>query len=274
LSRLLSNKILVIALTALILAAVVSLSIIFFFQSESTIVVRKLPDSASLATSFEQQLLQVSASASALQNPVLSTETQSVLAKIDGTVFEPNKVFSFSDWYQSSGLSINDSTKSLVASLVYEASVRLGMEIGERYTHLSLPTYIKPGFDVEIVNNSKDLTLRNPYLFSLKLVKNNKVGNLGFSLYTNFAKDVTLPQITYESQIIPFKKVLLSKERATGLDAKYSTSGTNGLLFKVFSNHACKSKELISRDYYPAKPQFILKSGENVTPTEDTIAEQ
>lgn len=92
------------------------------------------------------------------------------LAKVS---LQPQELFSLDEWVKSTAekekLDKQQEDISHIAGLLYEAALRGGLSIGERHTHQDLPAYASPGFDVVYQENTRNLTLSNPYSFAMQI---------------------------------------------------------------------------------------------------------
>ncbi len=229
-------------------------------DSNETIISNNPNQTTDTTADFSDSDLIVRAAATTAESTDTLQQTMDILAVFNNYQFESNKVFSYAEWISAADIDVQSATAhSLAASLLYELSVRTGMETGERFTHLKIPSYIKPGFDVQIAKGSKNLTLRNPYRFAIRVSTGTESNIPYLRVATNSSKAVKFPTIEVNEQTIPFEKVLISKKRSSA-SKELSQAGVNGSIVKVHRILAGNKKEIVSRDYYPSRPQYILKS--------------
>jgi hypothetical protein len=181
-----------------------------------------------------------------------------VFLAFDNYSLLPSKVFSFHEWYMKNKLKVSKNAQSAFASTLYELAIRSGLEIGERHIHLQLPTFSKPGFDVEIKGKEKDFSIRNPYRYAVifKVTIENQTPIL--QLFKNDSTEFKAPLVTVDNKVIPFDKVMLTAKGKNTLSANLSTVGANGAIIKVFVTPAGKTKQFLARDYYPPRSQTVV----------------
>ncbi|WP_136604237.1 VanW family protein [Paenibacillus dokdonensis] len=182
-----------------------------------------------------------------------------VLGRLQNVEIRPNTQFSMNQW-----LELNKFEKKLgkegediayTASLLYEAAVKAGMEVGERHLHMQLPPYAAPGFDVYIEPVNHDLTFYN---------------SLGCSILISVKKTIDgMPQITFEGQPVSgwkqpqinveTKKYAPKNFEVTDVNLapnaiSVKSTGTEGMLIEITDGI-----RNISRDFYAPQPAVVMK---------------
>jgi len=256
LSRYFSAKF-VVAYLIVLLVAGTAILFVFLGANDTEVVVNKNSNNAnSVNKSLSIKLFSIDRTQQLVGTPDIAAEVSKMLVTLDGYILQPNKVFSFNEWYSSQQLNSSNNAKSALASIIYEVAVRTGMEVGERYTHLTLPKFTNPGFDVEILDEQKNMSIRNPYRYSFQFQNTDVASTQAVNVLTN-AKSVQLPLISLDNKTLPFEKVLLADKRGGGTDLP--AGAVNGAIIKVFSVMGGQEKQLVSRDYYPSQAQIVLK---------------
>lgn len=263
-NRFLSTRWVIGYIIVIVVALAIGLLILLQTNHDHVIVNKNPNPYGDLKQSFSNKLLSVDRTEQLSAAPELDAEVKKILNVLNNHVIPPNKVFSFEDWFDEQKMTVSEKAKSAVAGMIYEISVRTAMETGERYTHLILPKFSKSGFDVEVRNGQKNLTVRNPYRYSIQL---RSGANIALDVYTN-AERVTLPKISIENKAIPFEKVLLADRRVSGTNLPQGA--VNGSIVKVFSVIDSGEKQLVSRDFYPAQAQVVIKGAASETAPEAT----
>ena len=159
--------------------------------------------------------------------------------------------FSYRQWRATPGVE-GVQNDAVVASLIFEAALRAGLEVGERHIHPSLPTGTRAGFDVD-VSEGKDLTLRNGYTFPVALTLASSGGTLIAEVKGDAPEDWKAPSVTVsEPQTFqPERMELVSADRSElGV-----TTGKPGLLVKVYVNG-----QLAHKDFYAPVPTRIVRA--------------
>jgi hypothetical protein len=263
LNRFLSTRWVITYIIILFVAVAIAL-LIMVQTNDHKIIVNKNPNPYDdLKPSFSTKVMNVERTQQLLAIPELSADVRKLLTALNNYVIPQNKVFSFEEWMDEQNVSVSEKAQSAVAGMIYEVAVRTAMETGERYTHLILPKFSLPGFDVEIRKGQKNLSIRNPYRYSLQI----RLGvNDSLEIFTN-AERSTFPKISIENKALPFERVLLADRRGSGTNLPQG--GINGAVVKVFSVAENGEKQLVSRDYYPAQAQVVLKGAASETAPEE-----
>ncbi|WP_135553313.1 VanW family protein [Paenibacillus cymbidii] len=176
--------------------------------------------------------------------------------KLNQVEWKAAKRFALLEWMKSLQLQPADQpdadTLSYLASLLYEAAVRLNLQIGDRSLHLQLPAYVSPGFDVYAATGASELSLYNPREFGLKLqlTTDNDVPVL-----TVLAPE----QASWKPAAVIVKQTTYAAEQADVVDrtlpdggAAPRSDGRDGLLVEVIADG-----KPVSRDFYLPVPAIV-----------------
>ncbi|CAN7585676.1 VanW family protein [Paenibacillus sp. LjRoot153] len=177
---------------------------------------------------------------------------------------EPGKLFSYQAWLTeiSKGKVPEKKADELshVASLLYEAALRAGMQVGERYTHQDNPAYAPAGFDVDFQGEQKDLTFNNSLgvPITVGVIYNGETPVVTFNGKPK--AEWKAPKITVSKEVFAPESIVLTDFTLAGQGDKRS-EGQSGLLVKVFADEKNDGKnELIYKDYYAPHPIVIAKA--------------
>ncbi len=264
------KSIVLITILLLLLSAAAILYFIYFNDNNDSFNQNNQTSNREVTDSFGDPIIQVKAKSGLQSNAQLASLTGDWANQFNGYQLQPNTVFSYLDWAKTVDQRTSDKVHSVLASFIYEGAVRFGLEIGERHTQMQVPLTVNEGFEAQIESGRKDLTIRNPFIYTLKFEFVQENNSLVLNVSTNSSKSVKLPEISLEKKVIPFEKVLLQNKRAGG-NVSLSTNGVNGLVVKVFKTNDDGKKSIVSRDYYPAQPQYVFKSSTPATPKDDLI---
>ncbi|KRE93057.1 hypothetical protein ASG89_05970 [Paenibacillus sp. Soil766] len=177
---------------------------------------------------------------------------------------EPGKLFSYQAWLTevSKGKVPEKKADELshVASLLYEAALRAGMQVGERYPHQDNPDYAAAGFDVNFQSDLRDLTFYNSIdvAITVGVIYNGETPVVTFNGKPE--ADWKGPKITVSKEVFAPESIALTDFTLAGQGDKRS-EGQSGLLVKVFADRKNDGKnELIYKDYYAPHPTVIAKA--------------
>lgn len=177
---------------------------------------------------------------------------------------ESGKLFSFQAWLTEISKSKVPEMKadelSHVASLLYEAALRAGMQVGERYPHRDNPAYAAAGFDVNFQSELKDLTFYNSIgvPITVGVIYNGETPVVTFNGKPK--ADWQAPKITVSKEVFTPENIVLTDFTLAGQGDKRS-EGQSGLLVKVFADEKNDGKNvLIYKDYYAPHPNVIAKA--------------
>ncbi len=179
-------------------------------------------------------------------------------AKLDGTVVMPGALFSFNETVGEASLAAGYAEGRVlymdhvryeaggglcqVSSTLFNTFLLAGFSIGERHRHYQPVTYVPLGLDATIKYGKKDLKMRNPYPFAVRVsaAMNDR------SLVVSLRAEGRLP-VRYE----------IATEEDT-VEAPFDESGKKvrqGISVEVY-RRAYRDERLIEtrllyRDYYP-----------------------
>jgi hypothetical protein len=187
----------------------------------------------------------------------LSANERKLLEKLHGYQLEPGRLYSFLQWMEEngSGVQVTQQEQSRVASLLYEAALRGGLEVGERHPHAALPAGVAPGFDTEIKTKGKDLTIYNPWQFPVKLETTLASGETSLSLKGAADPKWKAPQVKVEQQTLNPETILLADHNTTSRTTKQQ--GSPGMAVTVLCDCMQPGQEKVfSKDVY--LPEFVI----------------
>lgn len=178
---------------------------------------------------------------------------------------ESGKLFSYQAWLTevSKGKVPEKKADELshVASLLYEAALRAGMQVGERYAHQDNPAYAPAGFDVDFQGELKDLTFYNSLgvPITVGVIYNGESPVVTFNGKPKV--DWKAPKITVSKEVFAPENMFLTDFTLTGQGDAKRSEGQSGLLVKVFADEKNDGKnELIYKDFYAPHPIVIAKA--------------
>lgn len=150
---------------------------------------------------------------------------------------------------------------SHVASLLYEAALRSGMPVGERYAHQDNPSYAAAGFDVDFQSENKDLTFYNSLgvPITVGVIYNGETPIVTFNGKPK--ADWKAPKITVNKEVFAPESVFVTDFTLAGQGDAKRSEGLSGLLVKVFADEKNDGKnELRYKDFYAPHPIVIAKA--------------
>lgn len=178
---------------------------------------------------------------------------------------EPGKLFSYQAWLTEASKAKVPEKKadelSHVASLLYEAALRAGMQVGERYAHQDNPTYAPAGFDVDFQGEQKDLTFYNSLgvPITVGVIYNGETPVVTFNGKPK--ADWKAPKITVSKEVFAPESIVLTDFTLAGQGDAKRSEGQSGLLVKVFADKKNDgNNELIYKDFYAPHPIVIAKA--------------
>ncbi|MGG1515074.1 VanW family protein [Paenibacillus oryzisoli] len=199
------------------------------------------------------------------QSKVAANANEKVWLEQVGLIkLEPGKLFSFQAWLEEAvkGKAPEPKSDELshVAGLLYEAAVRAGMHVGERYPHQDNPSYASSGFDVDFQKDSRDLTFYNSLGFPVTV---GIVYNGDSPIVTMNGKpkaEWKAPKITVSSEIFAPETIVLTDFSLVGQGDVKRSEGLQGLLVKVFADKNDGKNELLYKDFYAPHPVMMAKA--------------
>jgi len=189
---------------------------------------------------------------------------------IDGTILKPGEIFSFNrqtgtrsalNGYQEAEVLMSGKLSSgigggtcQVASTLYNAALRSGLKIEERMPHSRPVSYVAPGLDATVVDNSVDLQFVNntkaPIFISARVIDNKITVRIfgkkeDHSLKIKINREVRAIQpeiIVNEDNSLPPGEVKIVQEGEKGYEV---------YVYRVFIKEKKElKKEQVSHDYY------------------------
>jgi hypothetical protein len=178
---------------------------------------------------------------------------------------EAGKLFSLQAWLTevSKGKVAEQKADEIshVASLLYEAALRSGMQVGERYAHQDNPSYAAAGFDVDFQTEKKDLTFYNSLAvpITVGVIYNGETPVVTFNGTPK--ADWKAPKITVSKEVFVPENVFVTDFTLAGQGDAKRSEGLPGLLVKVFADEKNDGKnELKYKDFYAPHPIVIAKA--------------
>lgn len=182
--------------------------------------------------------------------------------KLNGTIIGPNSVFSFNDTV-GEGSTRNGFAPGRVlyrdrvaiepggglcqvSSTLYNALLMAGCAIVERHRHFQPVTYVPLGLDATIKYGKKDLKIKNPHQFDLRIEIKASHSSLAAVIYA-----ARKPRYRYEIETEEDEVEVPAAE-----DADRIRQGISVLVYrKRFLDKDCIDSTLLYRDYFP--PVYI-----------------
>lgn len=212
------------------------------------------------------------------QNINRSENIKLAVAKINGTVILPEKVFSYNDivgnrteeagfkyapMYQGGRLveGIGGGICQ-VSTTLYNASLYANLEIVERKNHQFLPGYIQVGRDATVADGYIDFKFKNTRKYPIKIECSAKNGVLKVEIYgkkQEIEYDVEIQ--TSIREFIPYKTIYEYDKYIERKKSVIIQTGKNGYECKTYKitslNGKVISKVIISTDIYNVKNEII-----------------
>lgn len=212
------------------------------------------------------------------QNINRSENIKLAVAKINGTVILPGKIFSYNDivgnrtkeagfkyapMYQGGRLveGIGGGICQ-VSTTLYNASLYANLEIVERKNHQFLPGYIQVGRDATVADGYIDFKFKNTRKYPIKIECSAKNGVLKVEIYgkkQEIEYDVEIQ--TSIREFIPYKTIYEYDKYIERKKSVIIQTGKNGYECKTYKitslNGKVISKVIISTDIYNVKNEII-----------------
>jgi vancomycin resistance protein YoaR len=120
-----------------------------------------------------------------------------------------------------------------VASTIHAAVLRAGLYVEEMHPHSRPSTYIGPGLDATVNYGTKDLIVRNPYLFSIQIVVSVEEGNKLLVRVFGQARvfDVRVRIFTHVME--DFETILVEDDNLAPGQTRIEESGTPKLYVRI-----------------------------------------
>ncbi|TVY10408.1 VanW family protein [Paenibacillus cremeus] len=177
---------------------------------------------------------------------------------------EPGKLFSYNTWFKDTQkgktLEKKEAELSHLAGLLYETALRTGMKVGDRYAHSDIPAYAASGFDVEYVQDQKDLTFYNPFDFPITVGVTYNGDTPILTMNGTPSANWKAPKVTVNKESFSPDKVVLTDYTLAGKGEVKRSDGLVGLLVKVYADWKNDGKdELLYKDFYAPHPVVIAR---------------
>lgn len=196
-----------------------------------------------------------------MPNNISEAVTNNLIDQINGLVIRPNETFSFMESIDLLDAATELET-SFIASGVYALALESNMEVLERHSQRTIPSYTEAGIEA-LVNykTGKDLILYNPSRYSYSIAVNVQEDQVIFTLKSISSKKPKQYSIEFTETVKP--KTIYRYSPYLPYDTEeIIQGGSNGA--KVTVERQVKGEnehnEIISTDFYPPRPTVILKS--------------
>lgn len=194
-------------------------------------------------------------------------EIEQMADKIDGQTVEPDSQFSFiSSVLEEVRPTVSQEGASFFATALYAAILKTNMDIIERHSQRSIPSYSEAGIEAAAdLTAKKDFIIYNPNFHSYTFSAEVKENKLHISV-SSVMKDTSYGyQVENKSEVKPRTLYRFSYKLAPGSRVPME-SGMKGIQVEVYRissvNGSVKEKTLISRDFYPPTPTVFLVSSQ------------
>jgi hypothetical protein len=177
--------------------------------------------------------------------PVESASARSP-SRFDPIMIPAQTTFSYIGWIAGVKGDLSKEDQSQIASVLYEAAVRAGIETSGRYTHLFLPSSMNPGFDVNL-DFGIDLILFNPNGFDMTVGVSHSGGRWSAEIAGPAPSD-------WHAAVVKVETESFDPGQVTVIDysgGKASIPGIPGKLVRVFVNG-----KLFYKDFYTPVPAY------------------
>ena len=193
--------------------------------------------------------------------PPTSTDIQTVVDVLNDRIFAPNEQFSYLNDLSSVLGSLNRETINFVASLLYEVTLNLDVQLVERHAHLELPAYIQPGLDAFVsYAQEKDFKFINTKDQPVQLKVTREGVNLKMEYYAAQPDETAAVRVVLDQEVEPRTITRYTYDLAYGRTQQI-LQGSNGKRVTVYStNYVTGEEKVISRDYYPPTNTIVLQS--------------
>lgn len=199
--------------------------------------------------------------------PQLSeTIVQSISERIAGILIEKEDIFSFLETVSIPGGSEEfEDELNAVATGLYRLFLQTNVNIIEHHSQESIPDYGEPGVEVLVDRlGEKDFIVYNPNDYSYLLEVEVDGHTLHMALKT-FPLDVTYSYYTDNDVTIEPRTIYRYTDDLLPGEEEYVQVGRSGLHIDVYREErtedgGLRNVTLVSRAYYPATPEIILRS--------------
>ncbi|MFJ7933520.1 VanW family protein [Sporosarcina sp. NPDC096371] len=154
-------------------------------------------------------------------------------------------------------------TANFIASTLYSAVLKSEMDILERHSQHSVPTYLVAGIEVEVdAARKRDFAFVNHTNRPVQIYAFVKDGQLVIELYS-FKSNAKVGYDVSTTEIIKPRTIYRRTPELAAGQERVLEEGKNGLRVQVekrITDGANEKEVVISRDFYPAKDTVILVS--------------
>ncbi|WP_017755970.1 VanW family protein [Calidifontibacillus oryziterrae] len=162
---------------------------------------------------------------------------------------------------------------NVIATGLYEAVLKAGLNVEERHIHSVLPTYSKLGFDAKVKPSTMDLAFTNMSISDVAIGLQLADSSLKVTV-EGYAHENKFEVVLKNEQTLPQKQIIQPSPAIQRNTSNLIDEGKEGKIVQVYRNKLNESgavieSEFISEDYYPpvhAVLQVPLK------PDSETIA--
>lgn len=216
----------------------------------------------------------------ALQIPDIShVEIEQMAEKFDGQALEPDSQFSLiNNVLEKVRPAVSQEGASFFASALYAAVLKTNMDVIERHSQGSVPSYSTAGIEADVdFATSKDFMINNPNFYSYHFSAEVREGKLHIIVSSILRETSYEYKVENNNEIKPRTLYRFSYKLAPGSRVPVE-SGQKGMQVEVYRissvNGAVLEKTLISRDFYPPSPTiFLVSSQEPPEVIEDLLNE-
>jgi hypothetical protein len=186
----------------------------------------------------------------------LNTQQQAFFEKLNNWELKQQKQFVYSEWFAAVESKLSEqpteATYSYLASLLYEAAVKSGFQVGERHLHQQLPEYASTGFDVFVRPGRNDMSIYNPKESSARvsISYTDDYPHIRLSAQAE-AGWKAAPSSIKHTQYAPEKVDVLDRSLVPGSQLVHSP-GKAGQLIEV-----TVGEQLLSKDFYLPSPAIV-----------------
>ena len=157
------------------------------------------------------------------------------------------------------------------SSTLYAASLLAGMRFEERWAHTWTSTYIAPGFDATVSYPQKDLIIRNPYPFAVRVSVEPKEGAINVQLWGEQAATGWVEIATSIARKRLFETTRVLEPTLKSDDARLALSGLDGLRIVRTRQHVrhrgrTRIEKLEPDIYYPRTEVWAVGSMDLMVP--------
>jgi vancomycin resistance protein YoaR len=198
------------------------------------------------------------------QDDNVKTNIMIACKRLDGVIIPPKSTFSFNDTvgegtsrngYMMGRVLYRDKTVMepggglcQVSSTLFNALMLAGCAIKERHRHFQPVSYVPLGLDATIKYGKKDLKIKNPYDFSIRIEMKTTDKSLITKVLSEKSLTNTYEMVTEEETI----SIPVTQENPVTMENDRIREGISVLVYrKRFNNSRFVESALLYKDYYP-----------------------